>query len=380
VFRLVDDIRVAVGLDQNGQTRVDMVSASRMGRGDLGMNARRIRKFFRVLDRKVGAGPRTILDPRLSIVRPVLLAAFAAAGACAPTGEVPPDAQEAVSIPLVVDADFQSRSYERHLVFLGTQGDTTILVPWSFTSRTTPGGVDREIRGWLSRGDSWEPVFGERWESPPSRVPWRILPRGPVRLIVGHQDALEAVLYQGGARSAEVASGTLLVEWSGQRGQSYRIHEATVFLVEHTMDGILLDMSRAWASDEGPPGDFSFFVAGSSLQMACEDLAPGNGVQGGDFSCWARVLFGDRQWRGVHLAWREVRAFEPARRDVPVAWEVRSPDGSLGGQLKAASYSLEAGEGEGPVLPVKGLFRLTGTLLLEGREFPVDGFLLHWQR
>ena len=178
----------------------------------------------------------------------------------------------------------------------------------------------------------------------------------------------------------EVALGTLLVEWSGQRGQTYRVHEGNLYLAERTLDGLLLDMTRAWVSDHGPPGDLGFLVSGSSLQLVCEDLAPGSGSEGGEFSCWARVRFADRQWRGVRLVWSELRAFEPARRDVPVGWKVRSPDGTLEGDLTAAAVFLEAGEGAGPVLPVKGLFRLAGTLVLEGREFPVQGFLRHRQR
>jgi hypothetical protein len=380
LFRFVDDVRIEISLDENGQTRVDMASASRVGKADLGQNARRIRKLFRALDRRVGAGPGTILDPTLSLFRQLVLGALVLAAACAPSGDVPPELPETDVLPMAGDPNFQSRTYERHVMFLGSRSDTTVLVPWSFTSRTTAGGVQREVRGWLYRGEGWESVFGEGWESPPSRVPWRILPRGPVRLIVGRQDALEAILYQGGARSMEVASGTLLVEWSGQRGQSFRVHEATVFFVEHSVDGTLLDMTRAWASHEGPGGDLVFLASGSSLQVACEDLAPADAEQGGGFACWGRVLFSDRVWRGVRLAWTEVRAFEAARRDVPVAWEIRSSDGSLGGRLTAVSQTLEAGEGDGPVLPLRGLYRLTGTLLVEGREFPVEGLLEHRQR
>lgn len=54
VFRLVDDVRFKVRLDQNALTRVDMWSASRVGKGDLGVNARRIRRFYRRLDRELG--------------------------------------------------------------------------------------------------------------------------------------------------------------------------------------------------------------------------------------------------------------------------------------------------------------------------------------
>jgi len=54
VFRFVDDVRFKVKLDQNALTRVDMWSASRVGKGDLGVNARRIRRFYRRLDRELG--------------------------------------------------------------------------------------------------------------------------------------------------------------------------------------------------------------------------------------------------------------------------------------------------------------------------------------
>ncbi|MGD8699407.1 MAG: DUF1499 domain-containing protein [Gemmatimonadales bacterium] len=56
VFRLVDDVRLKLKLDQNALTRVDMRSASRVGKGDLGTNARRIHRFYRKLDRRLGLG------------------------------------------------------------------------------------------------------------------------------------------------------------------------------------------------------------------------------------------------------------------------------------------------------------------------------------
>ncbi len=54
VFRFVDDVRFKLKLDQNALTRVDMWSASRVGRGDFGTNARRISRFYRELDRRLG--------------------------------------------------------------------------------------------------------------------------------------------------------------------------------------------------------------------------------------------------------------------------------------------------------------------------------------
>ncbi len=62
VFRFVDDVSLQITLDENAQTRVDMTSRSRKGKGDLGTNLRRIDRFMRRLDRNLDARPEQILD------------------------------------------------------------------------------------------------------------------------------------------------------------------------------------------------------------------------------------------------------------------------------------------------------------------------------
>lgn len=62
VLRALDDVTIRIGLDNNGQTRVDMRSAARHGRGDLGANRRRILLFLRYLDRGL-ATRRGVVPP-----------------------------------------------------------------------------------------------------------------------------------------------------------------------------------------------------------------------------------------------------------------------------------------------------------------------------
>lgn len=64
VFRFEDILEIRVGLDENGLTRVDVRAGSKRHRGDLGMNARRVGRFFKKLDRLLDAGHGKILDPR----------------------------------------------------------------------------------------------------------------------------------------------------------------------------------------------------------------------------------------------------------------------------------------------------------------------------
>lgn len=56
------DVRVRIGLDENGQTRVDLTSASRTTRGDLGRSRRNIGRFLARLDELLEARPGQILD------------------------------------------------------------------------------------------------------------------------------------------------------------------------------------------------------------------------------------------------------------------------------------------------------------------------------
>ena len=63
VLRRDVDIHVKIGLDEHGQTRVDVRTALRGAHGDLGSTARLIAAFLDELDRRLGATPSQILDP-----------------------------------------------------------------------------------------------------------------------------------------------------------------------------------------------------------------------------------------------------------------------------------------------------------------------------
>jgi len=58
LWRFVDDVWIRISLDALGQTRVDVSSQSRVGRADLGVNARRIARFLHALDARVLPGER----------------------------------------------------------------------------------------------------------------------------------------------------------------------------------------------------------------------------------------------------------------------------------------------------------------------------------
>lgn len=58
LWRFTDDVWIRLSLDEEGQTRVEMASASRKGGADLGTNARRIARFLRSLDARLFGSKR----------------------------------------------------------------------------------------------------------------------------------------------------------------------------------------------------------------------------------------------------------------------------------------------------------------------------------
>lgn len=258
--------------------------------------------------------------------------------------------------------------------------DTMLVVPIFFRARTTPDGVLRTIRGRVGRGATWESFAEEEWLAPRSRTPWRIVPRGPVRLVVGDGGALETVIFRDPPRVLELDLGEPLVEWTGPGGSTFRLEASSVLLGSRTFGGITLDMTRGQDAADGLPGDWAFLVSGDSLQLVLESPTQAPPAADSNFRAFGRVDFRRLQWPEVTVDWTESRAYEPARRDVPGAWRFQStgPRGpDVSGSFSSRSAQLTAGSGEGPVLPVDALFIVSGSILLEGSEYPVQGIYRH---
>ncbi len=62
IQRFTSTITIRITLDMDAQTRVDAMSASRVGRADLGVNARRLHRYFKALDRMLAERRGTDID------------------------------------------------------------------------------------------------------------------------------------------------------------------------------------------------------------------------------------------------------------------------------------------------------------------------------
>ncbi|HSG47519.1 MAG TPA: hypothetical protein VLA43_06905 [Longimicrobiales bacterium] len=269
------------------------------------------------------------------------------------------------------------RSYERSVVFVSTTGDSLLLAPWVVEATTLPGGVARSARGWLARNGAWESFLRSTWTSPPNREPWRILPQGPFRILVGEGDRVDRIFYEGGSRRLEVSLDESLAEWTGNRGGSFNVLQGGLVLGDRAVPGRVLDVSQGIRASEGSMGDWLFLVSGDSVVVVVQ--APLYQEEEMAYQGWARDGAQELQWPEVQVQWEESRAYEPARRDVPSVLGIQTPSGSLEGELRVLAMQLETRAGPGPVLPVDGVMEVEGTLRIQGRTIPVRGVLRHRQ-
>ncbi len=293
----------------------------------------------------------------------------------APQAGVDPDS---TALPGATGA-LPGRAYERAVVFLTAVGDSTLIVPWLFNSRTRPGGVDRIARAWLSRGGVWEAFLLESWETPPTRVPWRLHPRGRLRLVVGEGESLEALLFEEGPRRLEVQMGATRAEWHGSQGETFLVADGAAVLSDRRLPGLVLDLARAHRGESPPPGDWMFLTSGDSVQLVLSGTdVPVGGTA--SYEGWARLPDASEiPWRGITVSWTETRAFEKARREVPVRWAVAAGQ-EMSADLEVRTAHIEAGEGDDPLLPVDALFEVAGDLRIGTAAYPLRGLVRHVQR
>jgi hypothetical protein len=192
-------------------------------------------------------------------------------------------------------------------------------------------------------------------------------------------EALQAIIFESGPKRLEVDVGATRSQWTGSQGETYLVADGAAVLSERRVPGIVLDLARQRRGDNTPPGDWMFLTSGDSVQVVLSGTGPKGGV--GPFEGWGRMKNGSEiPWRDLTVSWVETRAFEPSRREVPVRWSFAAGDGQMAADLEARASHIEAGEGDGPLLPVDALFEVSGTLRIGDSDFPVRGLVRHVQR
>ncbi|MBT8488605.1 MAG: hypothetical protein HKN72_07535 [Gemmatimonadetes bacterium] len=308
----------------------------------------------------------------------MMLAAVLAVACSEP--ERQPDQAPTGGEPETDSGNFVESVYERNFVFASLQGDSVFIVPWLMQTRQLPDSVMREASGWIARGGVWDSFYKERWWTPPTRAPNRILPNESLALLVGDEGVVDGIVFEDPPRSLEIIVGQGGPAWTGVRGGTFQLLTGSAYLADQRIDGTILDMARASAGSQATGGDWAFLMSGDSAHFVlAADVEHGGDVDSA-YRAWALYDAEEFQWPDVQVTWDRTEAFPPARRDVPVEWLIASDDEAVEGHLEAVSAEIQAGEGPGPLLPVRALYEVEGRLSTVAGDFPVRGLVVHERR
>lgn len=320
------------------------------------------------------SGPSTILHKAQAFLAALLLASCAGDSvedrATPSTGEPGAAARDEAA-----PGTAEGTTYRRTVVFVGASQDSSMYVPWEFANRVEPDRIVRSTRGWLGRSGEWRLFVEDDWSTETTRTPWRILPRGSARLIVGMDDALREIYFQEGVRDLSVRMGEVIAEWSGQRGETYRLLNGSTRLAGVETSGLVLDALTARPNEADEATELALVTAGRRFQLLFADSEGTN-----PYRAWALVDSATYSWPEVDVAWPELYTFERARRDVPVVWTISSNDPELEGRFEAVSSHQHAMRGTGARLPALGVYEIVGSVTVADERIEVTGFLRHLQR
>jgi len=183
------------------------------------------------------------------------------------------------------ERDGAAAPWLRTLVFLpeddGTEGGQGPLL---FDFRTVEGRPVSEhvARGWMLDEGGWSRMLDQQLESAPNRDPWRILPAGPLRVVAGMDDDLQALVLRDAEPPLRVEPGPFLGEWVPPGGAEVRVREAELLRGDRSRSGWLVDarFPPADGSERSmPPAPTSEEQSASAPagQVATAQAAPGQG-------------------------------------------------------------------------------------------------------
>lgn len=131
--------------------------------------------------------------------------------------------------------------YLREMMFVGADAADAAAV-LDFTTRDAGARVHRTARGWVQPGSGWTPLYDLTWEGAAVRRAWRLVPHGPIRLRVGLDDEIEAIVVRdddGVVATLEV--GDFVAEWMPFGSAQLVLRQASLTLGDASIDGWLVD-------------------------------------------------------------------------------------------------------------------------------------------
>jgi hypothetical protein len=276
-------------------------------------------------------------------------------------------------------------AYERRLIFLGPGQRLPTAAIVDFVAVSDSLGVQRGVRARLADGADWTRLMDEGWRMEPMREPWRLVPHGPLRLVIGDAGEVSALVFRGDPE-VRLQPGGFTAELSPDAGTRLLLRQGVLTLGADVVHGVILDtqLGRSVSGASGASGDPDGPVddgATPSARPGVEALLIGQaefslvfGLSAAGPMAWLRHGQQDDVRRGARLTAVEWELNTDGLR-VPSAWQVVGTD-DLTGELVAEAVDGVDVSGA-PDAEGLGYAIVSGWVLDRGVRRDVYGLIRH---
>lgn len=273
--------------------------------------------------------------------------------------------------------------YSRDFVFVAPSNDGPLVVPFEFSARERGDEIERGTRAWLARGSVWDRFLDDTMETTAAGGVWRPVPTTDLRLTVGGAAQIESFNFQRGDRQLRLELDSPLSDWQQGDETRFRLLRGRVIIGTEVVSGPVLELLRSESilEDGWAPGqdfDAVFLSTGDTIQLVIVETLSGDGE--GDGYAWIRTPSGERTWDDGELRWLEIRAYDEARRDIPIRWTFRVPGADVTGELTAQGYDAILGPERGGRRAIELRYSVSGSIEVGGVRRNVVGAIRHTQQ
>jgi hypothetical protein len=247
-------------------------------------------------------------------------------------------------------------AYERRLLFVAPGGDPR-AAEFEFALVDDSTALYRSARVSVLGDTAWRTLVDTAWTMAPMRDPWRLVPLPSLRLIVGEDDELEALVHHGDTET-RIELHRSLGEYSPDTGTRMQLREADLVEGGASSAGVVLDIQLGRSITSSSALQALVAAGGASLaapliarldvtepsHTRAEALLVGRGVllsagsSANSLVAWLQEGQQEDLWEGAHLvASSDVgTGATPGEPD----WRLVRGNGDVAGELQVVSHDV----------------------------------------
>jgi hypothetical protein len=176
-------------------------------------------------------------------------------------------------------ANSPKMSYARRMLFVGGPEASPVVVAFDYAVLAGPLTIERSAGLWRVGAELWDPLLILQWSDSAIREPWRLIPHGPLRIMVDDTGEIETLRARGEMGEFRLSPETRLVEWSPDELARYQISMGEWRVGAEKIAGFLVDIQAGAEGVHDSPAPAEVVLTDGAdlrLTMSVPASVPGN--------------------------------------------------------------------------------------------------------